>query len=414
MSSLPRLVVAALLVAAAGVVGPASAQAEDTVWICKPGQSDDLCAGTISGQIQPPPGGTAQPLGYTRPADPPIDCFYLYPTQSSQPPPNANLDKDPPIRRAVVLQARMFSTVCDVYAPAYRQVPNGGDQTAINPSVETAYQSAKGAFLDFLKNHNKRRGFIMIGHSQGSAHTARLISELVDTNRKLRNRFVGALAPGANIAVPIGGTVGGLFTKVPACTGVGQFGCVVAFSTYNDVPPPTASFSRVDTGYWIYPQPRFSSSSFEVMCTNPAVLDGGDGTLLPLLNFDYLVSAPSSETVSPWTSQTDYYRGECKRSGGSHWLNLSKVGLPGDGRADLAAAVASGSNYHVPEFNLTEGNMLRVATNQRDGYLKRVAKLKGKVKSLRSRLAKAKKRGASKKRIVRLKRKIARVKRSLP
>ena len=68
------------------------------------------------------PGEETQPLGYTRPEDAPIDCFYLYPTQSEQTGPNADLEKEPPIRRVVVQQARMFSTVCDVYAPMYRQV----------------------------------------------------------------------------------------------------------------------------------------------------------------------------------------------------------------------------------------------------------------------------------------------------
>ena len=208
-------------------------------WICKPGQADDLCAGTIDGATNPPPGEESQPLGYTRPTTPPIDCFYLYPTQSEQPGPNANLDKDPPIRRVVVQQARMFSSVCDVYAPMYRQVTlQRRPELATTRPVETAYQSAKAAFQDYLKNYNDGRGFIMIGHSQGSAHTARLIDELVDTNAKLRKRFVGAIAPGANIAVPIGKAVGGLFDNVPACTEVGEYGCVTAFSTYNDVPGP--------------------------------------------------------------------------------------------------------------------------------------------------------------------------------
>ena len=44
--------------------------------------------------------------------------------------------------------------------------------------------------------------------------------------------------------------------NVPACTKVGEFGCVIAFSTYNDVPGPNAEFSRLDTGYWIYPEDR--------------------------------------------------------------------------------------------------------------------------------------------------------------
>ena len=98
------------MLAVAAIVAPATAFAGDTTWICKPGQADDLCAGTIDGTTIPPPGEQAQPLGYTRPKDPPVDCFYLYPTQSEQAGPNSNLDKDPPIRRVVVQQARMFSS----------------------------------------------------------------------------------------------------------------------------------------------------------------------------------------------------------------------------------------------------------------------------------------------------------------
>jgi hypothetical protein len=393
--SWPRLVLACLVasLAAVAIAAPTTAKAGDTTWICKPGQADDLCAGTIDGVTMPPPGESEQPLGYTRPSDPPVDCFYLYPTQSEQPGPNANLDKDPPIRRVVVQQARMFSSVCDVYAPMYRQVTLKGDQTGHNPAVETAYQSAKAAFEDFLHNYNGKRGFIMLGHSQGSAHTARLIDELVDTDPKLRKRFVGAIAPGGNISVPIGEPVGGLFDHVPACTEVGEYGCVIAFSTYNDVPGPNAEFSRVDSGYWIYPEPRPEASGYEVMCTNPALLDGGDGTLEPLVDFDYLFAPPEAETAAPWKGEPDYYKVECKRQDGAHWLNLSKVGLPDDDRPDLGALVASGSNYHVPEVNLAEGNLLRIAQLQADAYEHdRIAPLKAKLKRLRAGLATAKQR----------------------
>ena len=383
----------ACLAAAIGVAAaaaPAAASSGDTTWICKPGQADDLCAGTIDGTTIPPPGEDAQPLGYTRPKNPPIDCFYLYPTQSEQPGPNANLDKDPPIRRVVVQQARMFSSVCDVYAPMYRQVTNNGDQSSLNESVEIAYRSARAGFKDYLRNYNDGRGFILLGHSQGSAHVARLIEEMVDKRPGLRKRFVGAIAPGANISVPIGKDVGGLFDHVPACSEVGQYGCVIAYSTFNDVPGPAAPFSRVDFGYWIYPDPRPDPASFEVICTNPARLDGGDGTLEPLVNFDYLFSVPAGgETASPWAGEPDYYRAECKRQGGAHWLNLSKVGLPGDTRPDLGAAVASGSNYHVPEVNLAEGNLLRIAQLQTRSFR---GETRAKLKALRSRRAEATKR----------------------
>jgi len=383
------LVCLAALLAVAAAITPAAAAAKDTVWICKPGQADDLCAGTIDGKTLPPPGEQAQPLGYTRPKHPPIDCFYLYPTQSEQPGPNANLDKDPPIRRVVVQQARMFSSVCDVYAPMYRQVTLNGDQTTLNHSVEVAYRSARSGFRDYLRHDNDGRGFILIGHSQGAAHVARLIEEIVDTRPGLRKRFVGAIAPGANISVPIGKDVGGLFDHVPACTEVGQYGCVVAFSTFNDVPGPASPFARVDTGYWIYPDPRPDPDSYEVICTNPALLDGGDGTLEPLVDFDYLTGVPAQETAAPWAGMPDYYRVECKREDGAHWLNLSKVGLPGDTRPDLGALVADGSNYHVPEVNLAEGNLLRIAQLQTDSFR---ADTRGELRALRAQLAGAKRR----------------------
>jgi hypothetical protein len=388
-----RLVLACLVAsfAVVAIAGPAAASAADTTWICKPGQVDDLCAGTIEGVSMPAPGEQSEPLGYTRPDDAPIDCFYLYPTQSDQPGPNANLDKDPPIRRVVVQQARMFSSVCDVYAPMYRQVTLNGNQISYNSQVETAYKSAKVAFRDYLKNYNDGRGFIMIGHSQGSAHTARLIDELVDTNAKLRKRFVGAIAPGANISVPIGEAVGGMYDHVPACTEVGEYGCVTAFSTYNAVPGPTAEFSRLDFGYWIYPEDRPDPDQYEVMCTNPALLDGGDGTLLPLVDFDYLFGVPVQETATPWQSEPDYYKVECMRQDGAHWLNLSKVGLAGDTRPDLGAVVASGSNYHVPEVNLAEGNLLTIAQNQSDSYEAKIAKIQAKLEKLNNKLAKARK-----------------------
>ncbi|MCB0875554.1 MAG: DUF3089 domain-containing protein [Solirubrobacterales bacterium] len=384
------------------LIAPAMASAADTTWICKPGQSDDLCAGTIDGETTPPPGEEAHPLGYSRPKHAPVDCFYLYPTQSDQAGPNANLDKDPPIRRVVVQQARMFSTVCDVYAPMYRQVTLNGDQTSYNASVGTAYKSAKAAFRDYLKNYNDGRGFILLGHSQGSAHTARLIDELVDTNPKLRERFVGAIAPGANISVPIGKPVGGLFENVPACTKVGEFGCVIAYSTYKGEPPAVSEFSRLNLGYWIYPEPRPDAAKYEVMCTDPARLDGGDGGLLPLVDFDYLTGAPDEETAAPWRSQPDYYEVSCERKDGAHWLNISTTDLPGDTRLDLGALVASGSNYHVPEVNLAEGNLLTIAQLQTDGYEAAVAKLD----SLRAELGKAKARsGKHRSKVAKLKEK---------
>ncbi len=394
-----RVLVAAAVVIGFGAVafsGTATAgiavPGEDTVWLCKPGDADDLCAGTIDGTVNPSPGQESTPLGYTRPDEAPVDCFYLYPTQSDQPSKNSNLDKDPPIRRVAVQQARMFSSVCDVYAPMYRQVTSNGSQASHNTEVETAYQSALSGWKDYLENYNNGRGFILLGHSQGSAHTARLIDEEIDNNPDLRDRMVGAFAPGANINVPIGELVGGMYGHVPACSEDGEIGCLVAFSTYKGYPGDLAGFSRLNVGYWIYDLPRPDPSQQEVVCVNPAELDGSNGVLNPLINFDYLFGVPAGpESEAPWQSQPDYYAGECKRQTGAHWLNLSTLDLPGETRADLASLVASGNNYHVPEVNLAEGNMLRVAQDQTDAYLARDT-ARTKLAAKEKKLKKAKKR----------------------
>ena len=64
------------------------------------------------------------------------------------------------------------SDVLDRVRRVRADVPAGDperEQISYNPQVETAYQSAKAAFRDYLKNYNDGRGFIMLGHSQGSA-----------------------------------------------------------------------------------------------------------------------------------------------------------------------------------------------------------------------------------------------------
>ncbi len=54
--------------------------------------------------------------------NPPIDCFYVYPTVSGQPGPNADLTIDPEETAVAETQASRFSQVCRVYAPMYPQL----------------------------------------------------------------------------------------------------------------------------------------------------------------------------------------------------------------------------------------------------------------------------------------------------
>ncbi len=107
--------------------------------------------------------------------DPPIDCFYVYPTVSAQTTPIATLRVDPEEKAVAVNQASRFSQVCRVFAPMYRQATiaaiTGSAKAGSGAEVprDAGYQDVVTAWRDYLAHDNNGRGVVLIGHSQGSA-----------------------------------------------------------------------------------------------------------------------------------------------------------------------------------------------------------------------------------------------------
>lgn len=388
-SSRKNLVRVALATAAAAFglalfAGPASA--EETVWLCKPGQADNPCTGTLAGSrflppdntVDPPIPASTEPLTFEPASNSPVDCFYLYPTQSPQVGPNADLTKDQPIRGVAVNQARMFSRICDVYAPMYRQYTLNALGGPVTDEVrDIAYNSALSAWNDYMKNHNKGRGVVVIGHSQGTSHMARLLAEEVDDNPAVRGKIISAILPGANVYVPKGELVGGQFQNIPGCESGDQVGCVIAYSMFkrasNERPSDSSSFGWVDTGYWINPAPRPDKDVYEVMCVNPGELSGDGGVLSPLANLPAFVGLP--EGNAPWQEMPDFYKGQCRTEtdalkGNVRWLNIEDIRKPGDNRQDISQLViSSGGNLHTADINLALGNLVEVAASQSRSYV---------------------------------------------
>jgi hypothetical protein len=371
--------------------GPASA--EETVWLCKPGEADNPCLGKMDG-VSTAPGFIDTELGYAAAKNPPVDCFYLYPTQSEQTTSNANLDKDQLLRDVAVNQARQFSRICDVYAPMYRQHTYVGPFT--DEVRDVAYNSALGAWNDYMDNHNDGRGVVIIGHSQGSMHMARLIAEEIDPNPSVRKRLISAIIPGANVYVPKGGVVGGQFQNIPACEAGDQVGCVIAYSMFTQQPNTNSSYGWVDAGYWLGPAPRPDKDLYQVMCVNPGELAGGNGNLTPLANLSVFVGQP--EPAKPWQSFPDFYRGECRTAenetkGTVSWLNVEDIREPGDARPNLATLVqSSGGNLHTGDVNLALDSLVTVAASQSQAYVAAErAKVVKKRSALRKQLKSAKK-----------------------
>src|SRR4051794_10445000 len=274
-------VCAVAVVAAVVALASAGGAHAATKWLCGPGVASDPCRPSLSTTVYR---GWSHPAGSVTPArdhDRGVDCFYVYPTVSDQPTRLATRNADPEVRSIALFQAARFSQACRVFAPVYRQatVPALQAGTTTRGDYLTAYRDVERAFDAFLRRIGRHRGFVLIGHSQGTYHLERLIRRRIDSHRAVRRRLVSAVLLGGNVSVRKGSDRGGVFRRVPTCRRATQLACVLAFSTFNETPPAAAIFGRGASRL-----ARFlglpEGSKLESACTNPAVL--GSSRSVPL------------------------------------------------------------------------------------------------------------------------------------
>jgi pimeloyl-ACP methyl ester carboxylesterase len=305
------------------------------------------------------------------PAKPPIDCFYVYPTVSNQPTPNATQSPDPEVRSIAVYQAQRFSTRCRVFVPLYRQVTAAGvavaSQTHDTSGYETAFADVREAWLDYLRQDNHGRGVVLVGHSQGSRMLRALIRREIDPNPAVRDLLVSAIIPGANATVAKGSRVGGDFQNVPACDTAAQTGCVISYSTFNKVPPSNARFGRTDTDPVAGALDLPTGPGLEVLCVDPAALAGSAElrSLLPSEPFApgviallllRLYGGPPPTADTPWLQPSDHYTGRCETSNGANVLMISPV----DGARTLTPSPDDTWGVHLVDLNIALGNLVEI------------------------------------------------------
>lgn len=252
---------------------------DDAHWLCKPGIDDNVCERDLDATLIHSGGATE--IEEHQPAeDAAVDCFYVYPTVTTDPSGNSDLEpgEDEEIG-AVLSQAARLSSVCDVYAPVYRQITV--DAIGDDGDWDLAYADVLDAFQHYIDNENDGRDFVLVGHSQGSAHLRQLVMEEIDDQPELLDRMVAADLIGWAVNVPEGETVGGDFANVPACDAVDATGCVVSYSAYHDEQLPPAGDDPA------YGQPR--DAEFEgdarALCVNPAN-PGGQAFTQPYFRVD--------------------------------------------------------------------------------------------------------------------------------
>ncbi len=346
----------------------------NTVWLCRPGQADNPCAVDLTA-TSIAADGAATVVPDVPAANPPIDCFYVYPTVSVQKGTNANLTVDPQERAVALAEAAEFSQVCDVYAPMYPQLtasaiakPDSIDLT----SAVNAYEGVWKAFLDYMAHYNHGRGIVFIGHSQGSFMLTMLLKAEVDSEPAVRPLLVSALLMGGNITVPIGKTVGGDFATIPACESTTQTGCVVAYSTFGVTPPADSLFGRVDSP--LNPFADNSSGSLQVLCVNPAAPAGGKADLdpyLPSSGVSTLLGASAAKAVTattPFVTFPGEFTAECKTSGGASWLQVARVTSQGDKRPGLTKVGSTLWGFHTVDVNIALGNLVALVRSEALAY----------------------------------------------
>jgi len=319
-------------------------------------------------------------------ADPnaPIDCFYVYPTISTDPTPNSDMNADPAELNVIKQQFARFASKCKPYAPLYRQVTLVGLRRMLAPGATVTldqglqYDDVKDAWNYYLKNDNKGRGVVLVAHSQGSFILNRLIHDEID-GKPIQSKLVSAILLGTTLAVPKGKDVGGSFQHVPLCHAATQTGCVITFASFRATVPPPANtlFGRV-------PDPAMAAA-----CTNPAALAGGSGELRAYLDKSgrtITSNAPGKPWVmpeqpieTPWVSVPGLLTAKCaSNENASGYLEVTVHGDPADPRVDdIVGDIGVGPNVlanwglHLVDVNLVMGNLLDIVSQQTKAYQRR-------------------------------------------
>ena len=352
--------------AAKPVAAPDYSKAE--TWLCLPGRSDVCSAPLPTTALNPNGYGSVGRSVVAK--NPPLDCFYVYPTVSNDRGLNSDLAVDASERNATLVQFARFAGVCRTFAPVYRQmtltaVAAAATGASMAGPGALAYSDVLAAWRTYLAKYNQGRPFVLIGHSQGSIMLQELIKREIE-GKPIAARMKLAILPGFNVLVPQGKVVGGTFAKTPLCSRPGETGCVLTWVSFreNNPPPSGAMFG-------VAPAPGMT-----VGCTNPA-RPGARGWV-PLdsyWNSRFALAVPGGPIR--WSSDgeppTQFLRTEglvsarCVNGGERGYLSVRVNTDPKDKRTDriygevgMLGMFIPGWGMHLSDIAEAQGDLVRL------------------------------------------------------
>jgi hypothetical protein len=349
-------------------------------WLCRPDKANDACSVDLTTAVVAADGTITRETFTVHPKAP-IDCFYVYPTVSSDTTPNSDMSIDPAEQNVIRQQFARFRSQCRTFAPMYRQVTLAGLRSAmagggrLSLDQGPGYSDVLDAWNHYLKTDNNGRGVVLIGHSQGAMVLTRLIAEEID-GKPIQSRLVSAILMGTNVAVPKGKDVGGAFKSIPICRSAGQTRYLISFVTFRSTIPPPANtlFGRV------------AGDGMEAACTNPAALEGGNGQLRAYLTGQGSLIASTAAQKHQWVkdgaaidtpfvSVPGLLTAECASNEHANFLKITVNADPNDPRADdipgdlgMLGKPQANWGLHLVDVNLTMGNLLQIVGQQSKTY----------------------------------------------
>ncbi|WP_420137510.1 DUF3089 domain-containing protein [Sphingomonas sp.] len=320
-------------------------------WICRPGVDDGTCSANLDA-MRVDAAGTRQPVPYVAAKDPPIDCFYVYPTASTDRTLYSDLVPDAEEKRSVHGQAARLGAACRVFVPAYHQLTitalrymmaqSAAAKAPPKLDFDTPYRDILAAWRSYMARDNHGRGVVLVGHSQGAIILKRLIAEEMDGKPAQKQLVAAYLAGNPDLDQRS-------FKHISACKTQDQSGCVVAWSTYFADYEGPRTFGGTTAG--------------APLCVNPAAVGGGRGAL------DGFLGKPSFAPPNdpPAVEMAGQLSGECVSDDKGAVLRVRVE--PGK-YADLLRqslqrySPAPTWGLHPLDISLVQGNMISLIRHQ--------------------------------------------------